>query len=63
MGWFGKKQQPPTIIIPENTKCYRCGKKIKGQEFAYIEGKIYCAKCYQAKREWDFLEFHALIDD
>ena len=63
MGWFKKKQQPTRIIVPENAKCCRCGKKIKGQEFAYIEGKIYCAKCYQAKREWDFLEFHALIDD
>ena len=63
MGWFKKKQQPASIIIPENEKCCRCGKKIKGSEFAYIDGKVYCVKCYQAKRDWDFLAFHALIDD
>ena len=42
----------------------KSGKKIKAeQEFVYIEKKIYCPKCFQAKRDWDFLAFHALIDD
>ena len=64
MGWFKKKQQPVSTILPENAKCCRCGRKIKKQdEFVYIEGKKYCEKCYRAKRDWDFLAFHALLDD
>ena len=64
MGLFSKKKESQKVVLPEGSKCCRCGRKIKeGQEFVYIEKKIYCVKCYQAKRDWDFLAFHALIDD
>lgn len=51
MGWFGKKEQPAKIILPENSKCCRCGKKIKESEFAYIDRKVYWMKCFQVKRD------------
>ena len=28
-----------------------------------IDGQVYCEKCGYAKRDWDLLELHALIDD
>ena len=64
MGLFNKKIEPEKVVLPEGSICCRCGKKIKkGHEFAYIDKKLYCASCYHAKRDWDFLAFHALIDD
>ena len=51
------------IELPEGSECCRCGKKIRGTEFVYIDGKVYCRKCYQEKRDWEFLEFHALFDE
>ena len=65
MGIFGrKKKEPVKIILPKGAKCCRCGKKIKeGQEFMYMDGKLYCPSCGKAKRDWDFLEMMALFED
>ena len=63
MGLFtGTKKDP--VILKEGARCDRCGKRIRrGQPFVYIKGKLYCERCAEAKRDWDFLAFHALIDD
>ena len=64
MGIFSQKKESQKVVLPAGSKCCRCGRAIKnGQGFVYIEKKIYCEKCYHAKRDWDFLAFHALIDD
>ena len=52
------------VTLPKNAQCYRCGKRIKERDqFTVIDGKLYCRKCSEAKRDWDFLALHALLDD
>ena len=64
MGIFSQKKESQKVVLPAGSKCCRCGKKIKdSQEFVYINKKVYCLNCYIAKQDWDFLAFHALIDD
>ncbi len=65
MGLFQKKNKTEEpVILPEGAKCCRCGKKLKQNDsFTVLDRKLYCQKCAQAKRDWDFLEWHALIDD
>ena len=60
MGFLDGKQTKQT----QEKKCRRCGKRIrKYEKHAVIDGKIYCEKCSQAKFDWDFLEFLAMIED
>ena len=60
MGLFGndKKQKKKEV------KCCRCGKKIrKYEKYAVIEREVYCERCAEAKKDWDFLEFLAIMED
>ena len=48
----------------QEKKCRRCGRRIrKYEKYAVIDGKPYCEKCTQAKKDWEFLEFLAMIED
>ncbi len=63
MGLFGKRKED-RIILPKGAKCCRCGRKIKeGQRFMYIDCKLYCEKCGNAKKDWDLLELMMILDD
>ncbi len=60
---MGFVYQNKTKQAPEK-KCGRCGKRIRRYEkYAVIDGKPYCEKCAQAKKDWEFLEFLAMIED
>ena len=65
MGLFQKKNKTEeSVILKEGAKCCRCGRTLKQHDsFTVLDRKLYCRKCAQAKRDWDFLEWHALIDD
>ena len=59
---FGKKKQK--IILPKGAKGDRCGRRIReNAKFAYIDGKVYCQRCAEAKRDWDLLEMMMILDD
>ena len=60
MGFPDRKKSKQTT----EKKCARCGRRIRRYEkYAVIDGKPYCEKCAQAKKDWDFLEFLAMIED
>ena len=47
-----------------------CGMKIPefivrdiGPRHEMIDGKMYCRKCAQAKKDWDFFEWLAMVED
>ena len=62
MGLFAKENI--SVTLPKNAQCCRCGKCIKERDqFTVIDRKLYCRKCSEAKRDWDFLALYALLDD
>ena len=59
-----KNNRKTRITLPENARCSKCRKRVKNTEkYEVIAGKLYCHKCAQKKRDWQFIEFMALIDD
>lgn len=61
---LGNNKKNSQIIIKENAKCCKCGKKIrKGSKYSVLEGKLYCEKCARDKKDWEFLMMMALLDD
>lgn len=45
-------------------KCSKCGKLIKDSSKAVkLQGKLYCKKCAERKKEDDFLTFLMIMDD
>ena len=61
---LGKKKKEK-IILPKGAKCSRCGRKIKenAADFMYVDGKLYCKKCAEAKRDWNLLFLMEVLDD
>ena len=60
----GNQKKPQKVILPKDAKCDRCGKKLKESEsFLYLDGTLYCEKCGRAKRDWEFLELMAMLED
>jgi len=61
---FKTKERDGKFSAAEETTCCRCGKKLKkGTKAIRIDQNVYCLSCGNAKLDWDFLEFHAMIDD
>ena len=53
---FRKKEKKPV--------CSECRRIIKPKEkYTVIKNKIYCAKCAQKKKDWDFMLFMDLMED
>ena len=58
------KRKKEKIILPKGAKCSRCGRKIKeNTDFMYVEGKLYCQRCAEAKRDWNLLFLMEVLDD
>ena len=59
-----KSEKEKGRIMNQNPKCCVCGRRIRSQrELIVIKGKIYCRKCGERKRDWDFLSLMAMIED
>ena len=52
---FGNyKKNKVKVILPDNARCDKCGRRIrKGDKFLYMDDKLYCRRCGEAKRDWD----------
>ncbi len=64
MGLFQKTKREQKISLTKDARCDACGKKIRPEEkFLYTDGKLYCERCARAKKDWEFLELMAMIED
>lgn len=60
---FTKKDKKSTALN-KNTKCFQCRRTITPHSnYSIINGKPYCERCKQKKKDWDFMFFMDLIDD
>ena len=61
---FGIKKKKPQITLSDDARCEKCGRRIRrGDKFFYIDDKLYCRRCGEAKRDWDAFENGVWFED
>ena len=64
MGLFHRSKPEPKVTLAKDARCDACGRKIRPDEkYLYADGELYCERCARAKKDWEFLEFMAIIED
>ena len=59
-----RKQSSTEQTAQDDIMCDRCGKTIRqGEKYEVIQNKTYCHKCVQAVRDWEFLEWLAMVEE
>ena len=59
-----ERQSTTEQTAQHDIMCDRCRKTIRqGEKYEVIHKKTYCHKCAQAVRDWEFLEWLAMVGE